>query len=249
MTKMSHLHFTSAEEYRKRVIQLGEAPERVFNCGELSIDVIMHAPLVSRAALEKKLGISFKKKNLVITYHPVTLEPGSAGRQFGSLLKALDKLEDTMLIFTKPNADNEGRTIIKMIDDYAAKNSNKAAAFVSLGQERYLSLLKHVDAVIGNSSSGITEAPSFKIGTVNIGDRQKGRLRTPSIIDCEATEPGISAALRKLYSKEFQAGLKKVKSPYGDGRTSEKILKVLKEAKLAGIIKKKFYDIRLPDNI
>jgi GDP/UDP-N,N'-diacetylbacillosamine 2-epimerase (hydrolysing) len=244
ITKMSHLHFTAAEEYRKRVIQLGELPNKVFNVGGLGIDNIRKLKLMSRQEFEDSIDFKLGSKNLLITFHPVTLEHATAGDQFQNLLDALDELQDTKFIFTKPNADTDGRVIIKMIDDYVFGDSHKAIAFVSLGQLRYLSALKFVDACVGNSSSGLAEAPTFKIATINIGDRQRGRLKADSVIDCEPNKESILTAIRKLYSKEFQNKLKDVKNPYGEGGATEKIKKILKEVDLTDILKKQFYDIK-----
>jgi len=242
ITKISHLHFTAAEEYKRRVVQLGEDPARVFNVGGLGIDNIRKLKLMSREEFEDSINFKLSSKNLLVTFHPVTLEHATAGDQFQNLLNALDELQDTKFIFTKPNADTEGRIIIKMIDDYVSLNSHKAIAFVSLGQLRYLSALKFVDACVGNSSSGLAEAPTFKIGTINIGDRQRGRLKADSVIDCEPDKESILSAIRKLYSKEFQNKLKDVKNLYGEGGAAKKIKKTLKEVDLSDILKKEFYD-------
>ena len=242
ITKISHLHFTAAEEYKRRVVQLGEDPARVFNVGGLGIDNIRKLKLMSREEFEDSINFKLSSKNLLVTFHPVTLEHATAGDQFQNLLNALDELEDTKFIFTKPNADTEGRLIIKMIDDYVFGNSHKVVAFTSLGQLRYLSALKFVDACIGNSSSGLAEAPTFKIGTINMGDRQRGRLMADSVIDCEPEKESILSAIRKLYSKEFQNKLKDVKNPYGEGGAAKKIKKILKEVDLSDILKKEFYD-------
>jgi len=247
ITKMSHLHFTATEEYRNRVIQLGEDPVRVFNVGGLGIDNTRKLKVMSREEFEDSINFNLGPKNLMITFHPVTLEHATAREQFQNLLNALNELHDTRFIFTKPNADTEGRIITQMIDDYVSKNNHKAIAFVSLGQLRYLSALKFVDACVGNSSSGLAEAPTFKIGTINIGDRQRGRIRADSVIDCEPNKESILFAIRKLYSKGFQDKLKNVKNPYGEGGAAEKIKKVLKEKDLSGILKKEFYDIKIAD--
>ena len=242
ITKMSHLHFTAAEEYRRRVIQLGEPPASVFNVGGLGIDNIKKLKFMSREDFEGSIKFKLGPKNLMITFHPVTLEHKTAEDQIMNLLYAMDELEDTKFIFTKPNADTEGRVIIKIIDEYVRKNSYKAIAFASLGQLRYLSAMQFMDGVVGNSSSGLAETPTFKIGTVNIGDRQRGRIKADSVIDCEPTKESILTAIRKLYSKEFQDKLKNVKNPYGEGGAAEKIKKVLKEFDFTDILKKKFYD-------
>jgi len=174
ITKMSHLHFTAAEEYRRRVIQLGEFPARVFNVGGLGIDNIKKLKLMSREEFENSINFKLDPKNLMITFHPVTLEHATAGEQFQNLLNALDELHDTRFIFTKPNADTEGRIITQMIDDYVSRNKYEAISFVNLGQLRYLSAMQFIDGVVGNSSSGLVGGPTFKIGTINIGDRQRG---------------------------------------------------------------------------
>jgi len=247
ITKMSYLHFTAAEEYRRRAIQLGEPPARVFNVGGLGIDSIKKLKLLSLNEFEGSIDFKFGPKNLLVTFHPVTLEHATARKQFQILLDALDELENTKFIFTKPNADTEGRIITQMIDKYVAQNRHKAIEFVSLGQLRYLSALQFVDAVVGNSSSGLAEAPTFKIGTINIGDRQRGRIKAESVIDCEPVKESILSAIRKLYSKEFQDKLKNVKNPHGEGGAAEKIMKVLKVKDLSDILKKEFYDIEIAD--
>src|SRR5690554_568265 len=243
ITKMSHLHFTATEEYRNRVIQLGEAPERVLNVGGMGIENIKRLKLLSKEELEQSINFKLAEKNLLVTFHPVTLENATAQQQFSELLTALDKLENTHLIFTKANSDTDGRIINQMIDDYASSNPNKAVAFTSLGQLRYLRALQYMDAMVGNSSSGLAEAPSFKIGTINIGDRQKGRIKAASVIDCEPNQAAISQAFLKLYSKEFQEPLAIVQNPYGDDCPSKKIIENIKQTKLQTIIKKKFFDL------
>ncbi|MBN2282904.1 MAG: UDP-N-acetylglucosamine 2-epimerase (hydrolyzing) [Deltaproteobacteria bacterium] len=244
ITKMSHIHFTATEEYRRRVIQLGESPGRVFNVGGLGIDNINKLKLMSREEFENSINFNLGSKNLMITFHPVTLEHATARKQFKNILDVLSELRDTHFIFTKPNADTEGRVLIEMIDDYVSKNSHNATAFVNLGQLRYLSAMQFVDGVLGNSSSGFTEAPSLKIGTINIGDRQRGRIRADSIIDCNPTKEAILAAITRLYSKEFQSKLKNVKNPYGEGGASKKIKGIIKETNLTDILKKEFYDVK-----
>jgi len=244
ITKMSHLHFTFTEVYRKRVIQLGEDPKRVFNVGALTLDNILNTNLLSKKKLEEELTFKFNKRNLVVTFHPVTLESNTSGKQFQSLLDALGELKDTNIIFTKTNADTGGRIINKMINRYVLKNSYRCVAFASMGKLRYLSALKYVDAVVGNSSSGMIEAPAFRVSTVNIGDRQKGRLKTQSIIDCEPTKKDIKKALRELYSKQFQRSFEKISNLYGDGNAAKKIERVLKDFNLNNILKKSFYDIK-----
>ena len=245
ITKMSHLHFTAAEEYKNRVIQLGEHPSRVFNVGGMGIENIKRLKLLSRDEFEESINFKLNKKNILVTFHPVTLENSSAKEQFQELLNAIDELKDTNIIFTKANSDTDGRIINQMCDEYVLKNSNKSICFTSLGQLRYLSALQYVDAVVGNSSSGLIEAPSFKIGTINIGDRQKGRLKAKSIIDCDSLKSSILQAFEKLYSEEFESILINTNNPYGDGCASEKIIKELKKVDLKNILKKSFYDLKV----
>ena len=243
ITKMSYLHFTSTEAYRKRVIQLGENPRRVFNVGALGIDNIKNMKLLLKKDLEKELKFKFGKHNLLITMHSVTLEKDTSKKQFKALLEVLDEQKDTHLIFTKANADTYGRVINEMIDDFVIKHSSRAISFTSMGQVKYLSTMQFVDAVVGNSSSGIIEAPSFKIGTINIGDRQKGRIKAESVIDCKPIKNDIRKAIARLYSKNFQENLICVINPYGDGNTTKKIISILKSSNLNNTLKKTFYTI------
>ena len=245
ITKMSHLHFAATDEYKNRIIQLGESPQRVFNVGGLGIENIKRLELLNKEEFENSIDFKLNKKNILVTFHPVTLENSTAKEQFGELLEALDELEDTNIIFTKANSDTDGRIINGMIDEYVSSNSHKSVGFTSLGQLRYLSALKFVDAAVGNSSSGLIEVPSFKIGTINIGDRQKGRIKASSVIDCKPLKNSIKKALEKLYSKEFNDSIQNVENPYGDGNSSKKILKEIKNASLEGILKKSFYDIKV----
>ena len=242
ITKMSHLHFVSTEEYKNRVIQLGEHPNRVFNLGAIGIDNINKLKLFSKNEFVKSIDFSLNKKNILVTFHPVTLEKSTSKEQFQELLNSIDELEDTNIIFTKSNSDTDGRVINQMIDEYVSRNNN-TVSFDSMGQIRYLSALKFVDAVVGNSSSGLTEAPIFGIGTINIGDRQKGRINLVSVINCNPTKESISNAFNELYSERFQKALSVVKSPYGNGGTSEKIKNIVKNFDLNNILKKSFYDV------
>ncbi len=242
ITKMAHLHFVAAEDYRQRVIQLGEHPDRVFQVGGLGIDNIMRLPLLNRQELEQALDFPLGKRNLLVTFHPVTLEQETSVPQMQGLLQALTLQQDTNLIFTMPNADTDGRVLFKMIEDYVKEQPETRKAFTSLGQLRYLSCLRHVNAVVGNSSSGLAEAPSFRIGTINIGDRQRGRLKAKSVIDCEPHQQSIQKAFERLYSNAFQEQLAFVQNPYGEGGASEKIVRALEEMELDAILKKKFYD-------
>jgi GDP/UDP-N,N'-diacetylbacillosamine 2-epimerase (hydrolysing) len=231
ITKMAHLHFVAAEEYRQRVIQMGEHPDRVFLVGGLGVDAIKRTKLLSREELEASLDFKLGARNLLITFHPVTLEHNTSAQQMGELLAALDELEDTHLIFTMPNADTGGRVLIQMIQDFCATRPN-AKAFTSLGQLRYFSCIQHCDGVVGNSSSGLLEVPSFKKGTVNIGDRQKGRLRASSVIDCEPERGAIAATLQRIREPEFCMRLAAIINPYGDGFASNRITSLIAKCTL-----------------
>ena len=245
ITKMSILHLVSTEEYKRRVIQLGEEPDRVFNVGALGIDNIKNLKLLKKDELERELNIKFGKRNVLVTFHPVTLEKNTAENQFGELLSALDQFKDLKIIFTKPNSDPNGRVLIKYIDEYVSSNPDRAVSFVSMGQLNYLSTIQHVDVVLGNSSSGIIEVPSLGKPTVNIGDRQKGRIKAESVIDCKPQKASIVKSLEKAFTPEFSEFCKTVKNPYGDGNSAEVILNILKARieKLTSL-KKTFYNLR-----
>ena len=243
ITKMSYLHFTANEDYRRRVIQLGENPDRVFNVGAIGLDNITRLKLLSRGELEDSLGFQFNRRNLLCTYHPVTLESDTAESHMQNLLNVLEQQEDTNIIFTKSNADTSGRIINQMIDEFVQKDRNHYHAYASLGQLRYLSLMQYVDAVVGNSSSGIIEAPSFGIGTVNLGDRQKGRVRSKLVIDCGPDETAIATAFKTLYSPAFDKLRKTATNPYGDGQSAPRIARILRESPLTQTTQKSFYDL------
>jgi UDP-N-acetyl-D-glucosamine 2-epimerase, UDP-hydrolysing len=242
ITKFSHLHFTSTEVYRKRVIQLGEQPDRVFNVGAISLDSIKKLKLLDREAFEKSIDFNLKKRNVLITYHPVTLEKEAPIETFENILTALDELGDTGLIFTHANSDKNGRIINKMIAEYVEAHKDKAIAFKSLGQLRYLSALQFIDFVIGNSSSGILEVPAFHIPTINIGDRQKGRICCESIINSTNTLEGIKKSITFALNKEFREKIQQQKMLYGNGTVAEQILKVIKKHPVISL-KKSFYNI------
>jgi len=244
ITKMSHLHFTATQEYATRVIQLGENPNRVFNVGGLGIDNIKKLPLMNKNDFEKSIDFQLNNKNILVTFHPVTLENATAQKQFQELLDALKTLEDTNIIFTKANSDTDGRVINEMINSFVVQHKKYSTVFTSLGQLRYLSALQHIDAVVGNSSSGLLEAPSFQIGTINIGDRQKGRIQAKSVINTTPQKQSIINAFHTLYSNKFQESLSNVKNPYEQNETAKSIIKVLKGCDLTNILKKKFYDIK-----
>jgi GDP/UDP-N,N'-diacetylbacillosamine 2-epimerase (hydrolysing) len=245
ITKLSHLHFTATEVYKKRVIQMGEEPWRVTNVGALGVESIKKLQLLSKEAFEKSIGVKLKAKNLLITYHPQTLATQSPQEQFSEVLQALKHFDDTLLIFTKANADAGGKVINAMIDDFVSKHTN-AIAFTSLGQLRYFSALKYVDGVVGNSSSGILEVPSFKKPTINIGERQKGRLQADSIINTPIDSEAITKAIESIYSPEMQQRVQKSTNPYESEDTSQKIVENLKKYKKQTLLEKGFYDGQLP---
>lgn len=243
ITKMSYLHFTATEEYRRRVIQLGEHPERVFNVGALGVENIKKLSLWSKEKLENDLNFSFDEKLIMVTYHPVTLEGMSSEIQFRNLLQALDELKDFRVIFTKANADTDGRIINRMIEEYVASHSDRCIAFASLGQVRYLSTLQLCKAVVGNSSSGIIEAPSLHVPTINIGDRQKGRIVAKTVIHCGYTVYEIKNALNIALSQKFANKVHDCDNPYEGKNTSQIIVEKMIEALKNNIeIKKTFYD-------
>ena len=242
ITKMSHLHFVAADEYRNRVIQLGEHPERVFSVGGLGIDNLLKLDLLSKTELEESLGFELGDRNLLVTFHPVTLADEASGKQMKELLDALDEIKNTRIIFTMPNADTDGRSLFRMIEEFANSRIH-AKAFTSLGQLRYLSCIKHIDAVLGNSSSGLIEVPSFRKPTINIGARQEGRLKAESVIDCKPLKSEISNALDTAFSDKFQEKLSHVENPYGDGGASDKIVEIISSFPLKGLVMKTFYDL------
>lgn len=244
ITKLSWLHFTSTEDYRKRVIQLGENPERVFNVGAIGIENIVKSHLMTKSELEQSLNVELKHPLLLVTFHPVTLENKTSSTQFQELLGALDQYSEGTIIFTKANSDTDGRVINHMIDEYVKTHENNCLAYTSMGQKRYLSAMKIADAVVGNSSSGIIEAPSFNIPSVNIGDRQKGRKQAETVINCKPNEEMIREALAVALSPAFHERIENSINPYGDGNVSEKIMKVIKRVLMSEIsLKKTFYDM------
>lgn len=241
ITKMSQLHFVAAEEYRLRVIQLGEQPDTVFNVGGLGVDAIQQIKLLSKEELEKELDFTFGEKNLLITFHPVTLE-GNSEVQMKALLDSLSNFPDINCIFTLPNSDAGSRAIIELIKDFCVTRNN-SKYYTSLGQKKYFSAIQFIDGVIGNSSSGLLEVPTFKKGSINIGNRQCGRLRAESVIDCDANKISISKSIEKLYSKEFQSELNNTVNPYGEGRASSKIYNIISKEYFPITQKKTFFDL------
>ena len=244
VTKMSHLHFTAAEPYRQRVLQLGELPGRVFNTGAIGLDNLTSLTLLSRPALEAALDFPLTPRPVILcTYHPVTLGEEAAGESLRHLFAAFDQWPEVRVVFTKSNADTGGRELNALIDEYVAANPRRMAAFVSLGQLRYLSLLREADIVIGNSSSGILEAPSAKTPTVNIGPRQHGRLKAPSVIDCDASTNAILQAIDRALSDEFRQVAAQGVTFFGAGGASKRIHQVLRDTPLTGILVKRFHEV------
>lgn len=242
ISKMSHLHFVSHEIYKKRLLQLGEEEKRVFNIGSLASTIIKNMNFLNKKDLEKALEMKLDKELYLITYHPLTLNVKNTQKEIKTLLKKLDTLKNASLIFTKANADENGLLINEILQDYCQKNSHKAKLFDNLGSQKYLSLMKIAKAMIGNSSSSISESPFFKTPCINIGDRQKGRLRTQNIIDCEIND--LDQAFEKLESKEFKQNLKNFKNPYDNDKNPNKIIKTcLKNVNLDTILHKNFIDL------
>lgn len=242
ISKISILHFTATEAYRRRVIQMGEDPKRVYNVGAIGIEAINSQKLLTRSELEKNIGYVFKDRNLLVTYHPETLSEISPAIQFREMLTALSKFPEIGIIFTYPNSDVAGRVIIDMINEFCLTRSN-AVAFKSLGSVRYLSCLKYVDGLVGNSSSAIIELPSFNKGAINIGGRQKGRLAAGNIINCVPKQKSIVNAINQLYSSSFRQILKSIVNPYYKKNTSNSILRILSTYPLDKSISKTFYDL------
>ncbi len=244
VTKMSHLHFTSTDEYRNRVIQLGENPNMVFNVGAIGIDNIRYFQLISKKELEESLNFKFGEKCVLVTFHPVTLENHTADKQIQNILQALKSINDLRGIITLPNSDTNGHIIIQRINEFVEENKSRFAAFPSLGQLRYLSVLKYVSAVVGNSSSGLIEVPSFGIPTLNIGNRQKGRAKAGTVIDCEPTFEDVVEKLILILSSKFKKSCQGSLNPYQKANTIEEIFTVLKSYRIDDLVGKKFYNIK-----
>lgn len=243
ITKLSFLHATATEEYRNRVIQLGESPDRVFNVGAIGLDHLSRGSFMSLDALSASLNFRLSKSYMLVTYHPVTLADEAPEPSFMALLAALDSFSDMQIILTYPNADDGGRKIIPLLEAYAAKQPERVLAIPSLGQVRYLSAVKHAAVVVGNSSSGIIEVPSFNVPTVNVGMRQKGRLAAKSVLHCDATAPAIVAALKIALSGSYKAADEKIYNPYGQGNASQQIIGLIKKVQMSSV--KSFYDLKV----
>ena len=244
LTKLSCLHFVANAEFRKRVIQLGENPERVFQVGAMGPENAIHMPKLTLAELEESLGCSLGDRYAVLTFHPVTLEQNTAQQQAEELVKALSQFPDLTFLCTKANADADGRVINTVLEAYSAERDN-VFLFDSLGAKRYLSALSHALFAIGNSSSGLAEVPCFHIPTVNIGDRQKGRMQGESIINCKPDADSISDAIRTALSPTFREKARTASNPYGDGNASTQIAEIVHDRLIREkmILKKKFYDL------
>ncbi len=244
ITKMSHFHFAATEDYKNRIIQLGESPKNIFNYGAPGIDNIKKLKLLNKKDLSKKFNISFDNPYFMSTYHPVTLTENDGEKELKNLISALDAFKDYQVIISYPNADTNSRVLIEILEKYRDKNSDRVHLFQSLGQLNYLSLLKHSSLVIGNSSSGIIEAPSLKIPTIDIGDRQSGRIKGETVISCQSSINSIKKAIKKGLSKSFNEKCKKSNNPYGDGKASKKIIQSLRNIKLENILIKKFHNLK-----
>ncbi|KAA8597891.1 UDP-N-acetylglucosamine 2-epimerase (hydrolyzing) [Vibrio cyclitrophicus] len=246
ITKLSYLHGTSTDEYRNRVIQLGESPERVKNVGAIGLDHLNRGSFMTISELSESLNFDLTGPYFVVTYHPVTLGDESPEDSFQALLDALDEYPNHQIILTYPNADDGGRRIIPMLEAYAAKQPSRVLAIPSLGQIRYLSSVKHAAAVIGNSSSGIIEVPAFDVPTVNIGSRQKGRLAAKSVLNCEPSLASITEAISDAVKRNYKLDGETIINPYGQGDTSAQVIEMLKSLRFER--SKAFHDLTL-DNV
>lgn len=245
ITKMSHLHFVSTEIYRQRVIQMGEHPSTVFNVGALGCENIKSLKLMRKDELEESLGFKLDRNTILITYHPVTMECNTSEQQFRELLSAIDLFPELKVIFTMPNSDTDGRIIMKMIKEYVAKNPERTVWFDSLGCYRYLSVLQYIGGVVGNSSSGIIEVPSFHIPTINIGDRQKGRVAAASVLNSKPTQQDIQQRLAAILAPGYLNSLVSVTNPYDMPDTAINILETLKHQPIVSM--KSFYNLSIDE--
>ncbi len=243
ITKMSRLHFTATDEYRDRVIQLGEYPENVFNVGALNVDALKKIKILPKAKLEQEINFSFKGKTALVTFHPVTLQKETSGKHFQQLLDAIDSIKDLKIIFTKTLADTDGRVINQMIDDYVSSNEDKSVVFTSMGQLNYISALNYIDVVVGNSSSGVIETPSFKVPTINIGEREKGRIIADNVICVDQSINAIKEGLKKAFSSSFIKSLANMQNPYEKPDTAKNIASILVNYNIPNSTGKEFYDL------
>lgn len=245
VTKMSHLHFTSCEEYRHRVIQLGEQPDHVFNVGSIGVENIKMLPLMSKDEIEKEIGFAIDNHTILVTYHPVTLGNRTVKEDIDDFIAALDEKKDLRIIFTMPNSDTGGQAIVEAINAFVDKNHQRAKAFKSLGVLRYLSVMQQVAAVVGNSSSGLVEVPSFRIPTLNIGDRQKGRMAADSVYNCKTDKQSVLKGLDIVLSEEFRQKAAAIHNPYDKEGTAQAMFNVIRTYPLDSLNQKHFYDIKL----
>jgi UDP-hydrolysing UDP-N-acetyl-D-glucosamine 2-epimerase len=244
ITKMSNLHFTGTEQYRKRIIQMGEQPDRVHAYGQTSLDNILNEPRIPQAALESDIEFQFGERSLLVTYHPATREIVlSPAQQIEQVLASLDRFPTVNLLFTAANADPGGQEINQLIAGYVRRTAPRCALVQSLGRRRYASAMAYVDAVVGNSSSGLTETPSFGIGAVNIGDRQKGRLMADNVVNCRCEAAEIAAAIERVLSSQFRSRAARVTNPFGDGHAAERIVTALLQTDFSTLLQKKFHDV------
>ena len=247
ITKMSQLHFATAEPYRRRIIQMGEQPDSVFTVGAPGLDNIARLTLLDREALGANLNLSLEQGYFLVTYHPVTLSGDDPGEAVTNLIKALDLFPEKKIILTGVNADPGNSEIDRLFSSYARNNSARVHSAVSLGQIRYLSAMKHADVIVGNSSSGLIEAPAFGVPTVNIGERQRGRLKADSVIDCASNEAAIADALTKALSPSHRKIAASAANPYGTPGASASIKGTLRDAQLhEGVLMKRFFDMAVP---
>ncbi len=244
ITKMSYLHFVTTDEYFKRVVQLGENPKRVFNVGALNVDSMKKIKTLSQTDLEDEINFSFGRQSILVTFHPVTMEENVSKSYFKEVIAAIDSFDDLRIIFTYTNADAEGRVINSLIDLYVELNPEKSISFASLGQLKYISTLRYISAVVGNSSSGVIETPTFKVPTVNIGDREKGRIMAPNVICCEQNTISIRNAISKAISSDFKESIKGIVNPYDQADTAKMVTKVLEQFQIPETIKKTFFDLK-----
>lgn len=243
ITKMAHIHLVANEVFARRVAQLGEDPQHIHTVGAPGLDTLKDLEFLSREALEKELDLEWSQPAFLVTYHPTTLYPGTAAASIAEVLAALDEFPEATVVFTMANADPEGQTVNRAIADYAQRRRGPTGVYPSLGHRRYLSAMRLCDVVIGNSSSGLIEAPMLGAPTVNIGQRQAGRLRAESVIDCEESASEVAAAIRTALTSEFRATARGATSPYGDGAAAPRIVRILRETDLDGLLNKRFQDL------
>jgi len=243
ITKMAHLHFAAAEAYARRIAQMGEDPVHIYDHGAPGLDHVTRTPLPDREEIERRLSFTLAAPTFLVTYHPVTLDPAATGREIEALLGALDRFPDARMVFTGVNPDQEHSVVARQLTAFVDRRPDRAIARASLGQVLYLGLMRVADVVVGNSSSGVIEAPAMGVPTVNVGDRQSGRLRAASVIDCPGTTESIEAAIKRALDPAFRGKAEAGESPYGRGNASRRIKDTLKAVPLDGILMKTFQDL------